>query len=94
MRRVMTIDNQLQQQIEEVEPNADATVRKVAKKHAQYLKYVFGAFLLAAAGVTMWAAIPSLISIVTTAVNLVSPSSGATMAIIPTIWGFAKHRPS
>lgn len=92
MRRVVTIDNQLQEEIERVEPNADATVRTVAQNNSRYLKYAFGAFFLAAAVVAMCAGIPYLIPIVTSVVNLASPSSSATMSIIPAILAFVKPR--
>lgn len=91
VRRVVTIDNQLQQQIERVEPNPRATVRIVAQTNSRYLKYVFGVLFLAASGVVLCAGIPHLMPIVATAVNTGSPASGAAIAIIPTILAARKR---
>ncbi|CAF1459596.1 unnamed protein product, partial [Rotaria sp. Silwood1] len=72
MQEAVSIGDQLRNQIERVEPNENASVRPVANRNSQYLKYAARVFFVGAAAVAMCAGIAYLSPIVTSALRVAS----------------------
>jgi hypothetical protein len=73
----VTISSQLQDRIERLEPNVNATVRTVAQHNSQYLKHAVGTFFLSAAAVAMCAGIAYLTPVVISALKVASAVAGS-----------------
>ncbi|CAF0795098.1 unnamed protein product [Adineta ricciae] len=82
IRELLPISERLQNRIQELEPNENDPVRRVAQANVQYIKYAAGVFLLGAAAFSMCAGVAYLAPIVATALEgvTVSLSGGAVAA--------------
>lgn len=93
MQRAMTIGSQLEDQIERLEPNVNATVRKAAQDNSQYLKRAGGIFFLGAAALAMCVGIAYLTPVVIAALKVVYASEEA-ITMVPAIIAVARTRSS
>jgi hypothetical protein len=88
IREAVTISSQLQDRIERLEPNVNATVRTVAQHNSQYLKHAVGIFFLSAAAVAMCAGIAYLTPVIISAFA----AGGEAIAIVPVVLAVARTK--
>jgi len=86
IQQAIEINNQLQDRIEQIEPDANANVRIAVQSNSKYLKYAAGIAFIGAAAIAMTTGVVYLAPIVTNALAAASVSASTqTIPIIPSM---------